>query len=110
MSDYLPILVMSVLVILFVLLSFIASQFLAPQRPNSAKPSRKSRNEVRPVPWTATCARYGRFVAGVTTTAGTAGGATEPSNAIGEWATILRLPPISARSTRSCCSAPPSCC
>ena len=37
MSDYLPILVMSVLVILFVLLSFIASQFLVRQRGNSAK-------------------------------------------------------------------------
>ena len=37
MSDYLPILVMSVVVIAFVMLSFIASQFLAPSRPNSAK-------------------------------------------------------------------------
>jgi NADH-quinone oxidoreductase subunit A len=37
MSDYLPILVMSALVIAFVLLSFIASQLLAPSRPNSAK-------------------------------------------------------------------------
>ena len=37
MSDYLPILVMSVLVIAFVLLSFVASQLLAPRRPNSAK-------------------------------------------------------------------------
>ena len=37
MSDYLPILVMSVLVIAFVMLSFVASQFLAPRRPNSAK-------------------------------------------------------------------------
>ena len=32
MSDYLPILVMSVLVVAFVLLSFVASQLLAPQR------------------------------------------------------------------------------
>ena len=37
MSDYLPILVMSALVIAFVLLSFVASQLLAPSRPNSAK-------------------------------------------------------------------------
>jgi NADH-quinone oxidoreductase subunit A len=37
MSDYLPILVMSVLVVAFVMLSFIASQLLAPSRPNSAK-------------------------------------------------------------------------
>ena len=37
MSDYLPILVMSVLVIAFVLLSFVASQLLAPQRGNAAK-------------------------------------------------------------------------
>jgi len=37
MSDYLPILVMSVLVVAFVLLSFVASQLLAPARPNSAK-------------------------------------------------------------------------
>ena len=37
MSDYLPILVMSALVVAFVLLSFVASQLLAPQRPNSAK-------------------------------------------------------------------------
>jgi NADH-quinone oxidoreductase subunit A len=36
-SDYLPILVMSAVVIAFVMLSFIASQFLAPSRPNSAK-------------------------------------------------------------------------
>jgi NADH-quinone oxidoreductase subunit A len=36
---YLPILMMIVLVILFVLLSFVASQLLAPQRPNSAKQS-----------------------------------------------------------------------
>ena len=37
MSDYLPILVMSVLVIAFVLLSFIASQLLVRQRGNGAK-------------------------------------------------------------------------
>jgi NADH-quinone oxidoreductase subunit A len=37
MRDYLPILVMSALVIAFVMLSFIASQLLAPRRPNSAK-------------------------------------------------------------------------
>src|SRR3954452_6578291 len=37
MSDYLPILVMSGLVIAFVLLSFVASQLLAPQRGNTAK-------------------------------------------------------------------------
>ena len=37
MSDYLPILVMSVVVIAFVFLSFVASQMLAPSRPNSAK-------------------------------------------------------------------------
>jgi len=37
MSDYLPILVMAALVVAFVMLSFIASQLLAPQRPNSAK-------------------------------------------------------------------------
>src|SRR6476646_7502607 len=37
MRDYLPILVMSALVIAFVLLSFVASQLLAPSRPNSAK-------------------------------------------------------------------------
>src|SRR6476619_5677119 len=37
MSDYLPILVMAALVIAFVLLSFVASQLLAPRRPNSAK-------------------------------------------------------------------------
>jgi NADH-quinone oxidoreductase subunit A len=35
--DYLPILCMIVLVVLFVLLSFIASTFLAPKRPTSAK-------------------------------------------------------------------------
>jgi NADH-quinone oxidoreductase subunit A len=39
MADYLPILVMAGLVVAFVMLSFIASQFLAPQRPNSAKQS-----------------------------------------------------------------------
>jgi NADH-quinone oxidoreductase subunit A len=37
MTDYLPILVMSVLVIAFVFLSFVASQFLVRQRGNSAK-------------------------------------------------------------------------
>src|SRR3954447_18786517 len=37
MADYLPLLVMAGVVIAFVLLSFIASQLLAPQRPNSAK-------------------------------------------------------------------------
>ena len=37
MSDYLPILVMSALVVAFVMLSFVASQLLAPSRPNSAK-------------------------------------------------------------------------
>ena len=37
MTDYLPILVMSVLVIAFVLLSFVASQLLGPQRANAAK-------------------------------------------------------------------------
>ncbi len=37
MADYLPILVMAGVVVAFVLLSFIASQFLAPQRPNAAK-------------------------------------------------------------------------
>ena len=37
MADYLPILVMAGLVVAFVLLSFIASQLLAPQRPNAAK-------------------------------------------------------------------------
>jgi NADH-quinone oxidoreductase subunit A len=35
--DYLPILTMIVLVVLFVLVSFIASTFLAPKRPTSAK-------------------------------------------------------------------------
>jgi NADH-quinone oxidoreductase subunit A len=39
MAEYLPILVMAGLVVAFVLLSFIASQLLAPQRPNSAKQS-----------------------------------------------------------------------
>ena len=37
MSDYLPILVMSAVVVAFVMLSFVASQLLAPSRPNSAK-------------------------------------------------------------------------
>src|SRR3979409_2188308 len=37
MSDYLPILVMSFLVIAFVLLSFVASQLLNRQRGNAAK-------------------------------------------------------------------------
>jgi NADH-quinone oxidoreductase subunit A len=37
MAAYLPILVMAGLVVAFVLGSFIASQLLAPQRPNSAK-------------------------------------------------------------------------
>jgi NADH-quinone oxidoreductase subunit A len=37
MADYLPILVMAGLVVAFVLFSFIASQLLAPQRPNAAK-------------------------------------------------------------------------
>lgn len=37
MSDYLPILVMAALVVAFVLFSFIASQLLAPRRPNAAK-------------------------------------------------------------------------
>jgi len=37
MTDYLPILVMSVLVVAFVLLSFDASQLLGPQRGNAAK-------------------------------------------------------------------------
>jgi NADH-quinone oxidoreductase subunit A len=36
-ADYLPILVMAVLVVAFVLLSFIASQWAAPRRPNAAK-------------------------------------------------------------------------
>ena len=37
MADYLPILVMAGVVIAFVFLSFVASQLLAPKRPNSAK-------------------------------------------------------------------------
>jgi NADH-quinone oxidoreductase subunit A len=37
LADYLPILIMAGLVVAFVLLSFIASHLLAPQRPNSAK-------------------------------------------------------------------------
>jgi NADH-quinone oxidoreductase subunit A len=37
MSDYLPILVMAALVVAFVLFSFVASQLLAPRRPNAAK-------------------------------------------------------------------------
>ena len=37
MRDYLPILCMIVLVVLFVLLSFIASKLLGPKRPTSAK-------------------------------------------------------------------------
>jgi NADH-quinone oxidoreductase subunit A len=37
LADYLPILVMAALVVAFVLLSFIASQLLAPKRPNAAK-------------------------------------------------------------------------
>lgn len=37
MSDYLPILVMSVLVVAFVFFSFVASQFLVRQRANAAK-------------------------------------------------------------------------
>ena len=37
MAPYLPLLIMAGLVIAFVLLSFIASQLLAPQRPNAAK-------------------------------------------------------------------------
>jgi NADH-quinone oxidoreductase subunit A len=36
-SDYLPILVMAGLVVVFVLASFLASQLLAPQRPHAAK-------------------------------------------------------------------------
>jgi NADH-quinone oxidoreductase subunit A len=39
MAEYLPILVMAGLVVAFVSVSFIASQLLAPQRPNSAKQS-----------------------------------------------------------------------
>jgi NADH-quinone oxidoreductase subunit A len=37
MADYLPILMMAGLVVAFVLFSFIASQWAAPQRPNAAK-------------------------------------------------------------------------
>lgn len=37
MADYLPILVMAGLVVAFVLLSFVASQILAPRRPHAAK-------------------------------------------------------------------------
>jgi NADH-quinone oxidoreductase subunit A len=37
LADYLPILLMAALVVAFVLLSFVASLLLAPQRPNSAK-------------------------------------------------------------------------
>ena len=37
MADYLPILTLIVLVVLFILLSFVASTVLAPQRPTSAK-------------------------------------------------------------------------
>lgn len=37
MADYLPILVMAGLVVAFVLLSFVASQLLAPRRPHAAK-------------------------------------------------------------------------
>src|SRR6266480_1635092 len=37
MADYLPILVMAGVVVAFVSLSFMASQRLAPQRPNAAK-------------------------------------------------------------------------
>jgi NADH-quinone oxidoreductase subunit A len=37
MADYLPILVMAGVVVAFVMLSFVASQLLAPQRPNAAK-------------------------------------------------------------------------
>jgi NADH-quinone oxidoreductase subunit A len=36
-ADYLPILVMAALVVAFVLLSFVASQLLAPRRPHAAK-------------------------------------------------------------------------
>jgi len=36
-SDYLPILVMAGVVVAFVFFSFVASQLLAPQRPNAAK-------------------------------------------------------------------------
>ena len=37
MNDYLPILLMTALVVAFVLVSFVASQLLAPKRPNAAK-------------------------------------------------------------------------
>ena len=37
MADYLPILVMAALVVAFVMLSFVASQLLAPKSPNAAK-------------------------------------------------------------------------
>ncbi len=37
MADYLPILIMAGLVVVFVLASFTVSQLLAPQRPNAAK-------------------------------------------------------------------------
>src|SRR5438270_3279675 len=37
MADYLPILIMAGVVVAFVFLSFMASQLLAPQRPNAAK-------------------------------------------------------------------------
>jgi NADH-quinone oxidoreductase subunit A len=37
MADYLPILLMAGVVVAFVSLSFVASQLLAPQRPNAAK-------------------------------------------------------------------------
>jgi NADH-quinone oxidoreductase subunit A len=37
LADYLPILVMAGVVVAFVALSFVASQMLAPQRPNAAK-------------------------------------------------------------------------
>jgi NADH-quinone oxidoreductase subunit A len=36
-ADYLPILIMAILVVAFVLFSFIASQLLVPKRPNAAK-------------------------------------------------------------------------
>jgi NADH-quinone oxidoreductase subunit A len=37
MADYVPLLVMGALVVAFVFFSFVASQLLAPQRPNAAK-------------------------------------------------------------------------
>jgi NADH-quinone oxidoreductase subunit A len=37
MADYLPLLIMAVLVVAFVFFSFTASKLLAPQRPNAAK-------------------------------------------------------------------------